>query len=257
MKKVLVVAAVVAIVALVAAPGMAFSWTDSFESGMSNWAAASGCTMPAQSSTEKSSGAYSAYLHDSSQGMYHNLGTNLTTTFTFTFSLLDNISNVDKSDAYGEIRSYASGYGSSMGADLLAGVASSRVVGASFDSTKYQGRCYSGSVSVWFNLNAVRSSGWHTFSIVGCADPNVAGNSLVTWYVDGVRDVSYSLTASNAKPMNCLIARGYASSTHDTISAYFDDISVTDTATVPEPGSLFALSVGLFALGGALRRRRI
>lgn len=245
----LTLATILAVLALAAAPSFAFSWTDNFESGLGNWANASGCTSLGLSTAQNTTpgGSYSAHVGDHAfDKMYHNLGVQITAgTWSISFNLFDNANY----NAYGELRSYSGGTypNGSFNQDIVAGLMSfsSNVAlpGETYDSSKYQGRFISGSGATgWFNLNTSRTPGWHTFTITRTAD------NMVTWYVDGAKDRSFNTITNSA--MNVVVIGASATGTNN---AFFDDVNVTDV--VPEPGSLLILCAGITGMIGILRRK--
>lgn len=251
MKKMLLPSAILVIVALLAAPALAFTWTDNFESGLGNWTAAAGCTMLTLSNAQNATpgGAYSAQVKPSPNfdKMYHNLGTDLTGNWSFSFSLLDNGYYND----YGELRSYGLGKTYStgtLGLDICIGCNNSVTLpGEVWDGSKYQARFNATNGtgnSGWFNLNVARSQGWHTFTVT-------RSNGTVSYYVDGALGRSFTNVADSY--MNVVTVGTSAALTSNT--AYFDNVKATNV--IPEPTSLIALGAGLLGLLGVIRRRSL
>lgn len=249
MKGTILLAAIIAIVALIAAPVFAFTWTDNFESGLGNWTVAAGCTMPTLTNTQNATpgGANSAQIKASPNfdKMYHNLGADLTGNWSFSFSMLDNGYYND----FGELRSYGLGKTYStgtLGLDICAGCYNSvSLPGEVWDGSKYQARFNATNGtgnSGWFNLDVARSQGWHTFTVTRT-------NGVVSWYVDGALGRSFTNVADSY--MNVVTVGASAALTNNT--AYFDNVKATNV--LPEPSSLLALGAGLLTVVGMLRRR--
>ena len=111
------------------------------------------------------------------------------------------------------------------------------------DFSKYQARIAFGSVN-WFNLNAARSVGWHTFTAEIFPD-------TINFYVDGVLDSTKTFTGGVGDAFS-EFRIGPAGLSARAEEAYYDNFSVT-TGVVPEPAA-----VGLACLAGfgLLARRR-
>lgn len=228
-------------------------FSDDFESGtLANWTTVSAATALAVSQNQNkvpAGGVFSAVLDISTDGMYHNLGLELSGPSTLSSWIYDDTAT----RAWVEARAYT---GAGWGDGTLANIAAAgRYVsvnypGDTFDPTKYQGRVFlTDGTTPWFNLNGPgapsRSTGWHLFTIERTAD-----GGTMNFYVDGI--------------LSRTIA-GVSTATWDTIAmtsvragstlgnAYYDGVEVTNTL-VPEPATFGLL--GLCAVGLLARRRK-
>lgn len=239
---------------LSSAANAAVVFSDDFESGLGNFATVTGDSAMTIAADRNIVGAsQSAKMDSSNDQMFHNLGTELSGTFTSTMFIYDPAGNPEdtytSTRGYGTIQAYA-GAGFAQGGlqqILAAGLYNTTTVGEPHNYDKYQGRVYSGENAGWFNLEGPgspdRSIGWHRFDIERLAD-----GTTLNFYVDGILSHTH-LGATNAAMDS--ITMGFGASTTVT-DINFDGISVTDTL-VPEPTSL-----ALFGLAGAalLSRRR-
>lgn len=248
--------AAMSVAGLSAPANAAVVFSDDFESGLGNFAIVTGDS-PMTIGTDRNivGASQSAKMDSSSDQMFHNLGTELSGTFTHTMFIYDPAGNPEdtytSTRGYGTIQAYA-GAGFAEGSlqqMLAAGLYNTTTqVGEVHNYDKYQGRVLYGENAGWFNLDAPgspdRSIGWHRFDIERLAD-----GTTLKFYVDGILSHTH-LGAKNASMDS--ITMGFGASTTIT-DINFDGISVINTL-VPEPTSL-----ALFGLAGAAllgRRRR-
>lgn len=114
----------------------------------------------------------------------------------------------------------------------------------------YSCRVYAGSSTGWVRMTGVTPTvGWHKFGV------SRDSTGIVKFYVDDVERKAYSGTAKpTASTMN-VVAVGQTSGSSSTYGeAYYDGFYVADK--VPEPSSMLAFATGLVGLLGLVRRRR-
>ena len=256
MKRFLVLATLLTIVALSSAPAFAMTWTNDFVDAAdmaANWTAVNGAylmTLDAAANAPGSTGGSAASTLSGAR-IYHNLGTGGVGTgyFSASWSIYDG----SMTRAFGEMESRAGGaYTGALQQIFAAGKYNNAggLGGEVWDATKYQGRLLYGANTGWFNLNAPgapsRSAGWHKFTVERLAD-----GSTVNWYVDDI--LSKTVTGANNWDMN-VVALGFGTNSTSNGTVWFDEVSITNV--VPEPGSMLALGTGLIGLFGMIRRKR-
>ncbi len=203
---------------------------DNFESGnLNNWTAfpSPSTAMTIASTNHTSGGSKSAQVSSSLNKMYHNFAPEIEGRARATFWMYDN--SGAQTRWFGEVRSYSgAGYNNGSLVQLFAigrysvgfgtgntGTLASEVV----DTTKYQARVVAGANTGWFNLNTVRSAGWHKFEIERAAD-----GTTIHFYVDGVLD--RTITAATYSPWDCAVMGSVGSGTETVANAWFDDIKL-------------------------------
>ncbi len=162
---------------------------------------------------------------------------------TITTPLTVQFDYIDQVGAVGGVRQYNQVLANNSAAALSQLIAMGEYNAATNqDNTKYQARVAFGSAN-WFNLNASRSVGAHTFIEEIFSD-------RVNFYVDGLLDTTKTYSADVSGGFNQVRIGSALSSVGG--GAGFDNYSVS-TDAVPEPACL-----GLLGLGGLslLRRRR-
>ncbi len=119
--------------------------------------------------------------------------------------------------------------------------------GAGFDATLYQARVVGatdGYASGWFNVDVIRSVGWHEGRIT--MGPVLGdGTADVRFYIDDKSTPVFTHNSTTSYGVNVL----ELNTDYGPTGGYFDDISFT----IPEPGTAALLVVGGLVL--ALRRR--
>ncbi len=201
-------------------------WTETFESGLGNWTAISSALANSSVQNHTVSGTNAAKVLNTGNRMYRNLGTEVSGYSKLVFWIYDGT----QTRAYGEVRAHVgSGYATGSFQQILAigrygvgfGTGTGTLASEVVDTTRYQGRVYSGSNAGWFNLNAAgapgRSAGWHKFEI-----ERLSNGSTINFYVDGV----LGKTISNATVASWdSITMGSVGSGTTAGDAWFDDIS--------------------------------
>ena len=216
--------------ALLAIPSYVF-WTETFESGLGNWATVSGATPLTNSSVQNhtAGGTNSAKMGSTLNKMYRNTGTEIEGNARATFWIYDSGNSTLR--AFGELRPYTgNGYGNGSFQQILAvgcyrvnfGTGTGSLATEAYDSTKYQGRVYAGSNTGWFNLNGTnapnRSVGWHKFQIEKLSD-----NTTINFYVDDI--LGRTMTNATAATWDS-VAVGSLASGSSSGDAWFDDVSI-------------------------------
>lgn len=204
-------------------------FSDTFEAGnLNNWAATTPGTALAISTAQNhtTSGIRSAYLNNSTNKMFHNLGLELDGRARATFWIYD--PSGGQTRHFGEVRAHlGAGYPDANLQQLFAigrysvgfgtngtGTLASEVV----DTSRYQGRVTFGANAGWFNLNASRSTGWHKFEI-----ERAANGTTINFYVDGVLDRTITAATFAAWDTVTMGSIGSGTTAGD---AWFDDIKV-------------------------------
>jgi hypothetical protein len=188
-------------------------------------------------------GVSSAFVAETRNKMYHNLGTKLAGRVKATFWIYDD--GDEATSVYGELRGYtgaghalyfqpaglrqlfAIGRFNSGPNDKIAGGLSNKRLNKWIEKpnrTKYQGKVERGKAtgSGWFNLNALgapdRSVGWHKFEIVRAVD-----GTNVDFYVDGV--LGRHIGGANNFLLDC-VTIGSIGADSTPVHAWFDDVKV-------------------------------
>lgn len=212
-------------------------------------------------STQYSAGqAASDWDSDAVNLAYHaGGGSNLTGNFKVDWNFYDPLGTTGNPANFTDSLALSSATGVSGTAELASGsytwvqriqVGASSIYAGSWNKNVYQVRClgytdgYSG--GNWFNTSVTRTVGWHSGEIiVGAAQAD--GTNLITISIDG----------TNVFQRNSKTAGGFnlleLNSAYTPSIGAFDNVSIT---TIPEPGSILALGMGLLGLAGFIRRRR-
>jgi hypothetical protein len=188
-------------------------------------------------------GSSSAFVAETRNKMYHNLGIKVAGRVKATFWIYDD--GDQTTSCYGELRGYtgpghalyfqpgglrqlfAIGRFNSGPNDKVTGGLSNKRLNKWTEKpnrTKYQGKVERGKAtgSGWFNLNAPgapdRSVGWHKFEIVRAVD-----GTNVDFYVDGV--LGRHVTGANHFLLDCLTI-GSLGADSTPVNAWFDDVKV-------------------------------
>jgi len=249
MKRLLLLASVVAVVALACAPVMAgVVFSDDFDTGIVGWTnynMSNPITWDATKDCGGSSSSGSAASTMSVSRIYRSLGINIDGYFSATWWIYDD----SMSRAYGEIRATADGtFNGSLVQLFDAGKYNNvSMAGETYDSSYYQGRILYGSSAGWFNLKSAdapkRSAGWHKFTVERFAD------NSTNFYVDNI--LCRSFTGAAAGGINVVVL-GFGTSSSSNGNAWFDGVNIA----VPEPGSILAFASGLIGFAGLALRRR-
>ena len=237
----------------------AIVFSDNFESGnLNNWTVAvSPATALAASGAQHNSGSFSAYLANSYNKMYHNLGAEVEGHSRFTFYMYDAYpaGPTGQTRCYSEARAYTgSGYPSGSLQQLFAigrysisfgnpGAGTGSLANEVVNTTNYQGRVIAGANTGWFNLNAAgvptRTVGWHKFEIERLAD-----GSTINFYVDGV--LGRQITAASYAPVDSALIGSVGSGTQVNADAWFDDVKAEyfDAPTINTQPASQSVNVG-------------
>ena len=207
-------------------------FNETFESGnLNNWTVVTAATTLDISTAQNhtSPGSYSAYVNNSKDKMYHNLGVSVGGRVKATFWMYDNMGGQTR--WFSEVRGYSGGgYGSGSLLQLFAigrysvgfGTGTGTLAGEVVNTAVYQGRVSNGSNTGWLNLNGAgtpaRSAGWHRFEIERLAD-----GTTVNFSVDGV--LSRTVTAASNATLDSAAIGSLGSSTV-VGDAWIDDVKV-------------------------------
>lgn len=215
------------------------AFDENFEAGnLNNWAIAISSSTTGATTWDISTaqnhtpgGNKSAYVNNSNDRMYRNIGVTVAGRGRATFWIYDSTQTRE----FAEVRSYVGGqftYDNANLKQLLAAGKYSSVTmpgedgSVAYVNSHYQGRLTyagtNGNATGWFNLNAPgapgRSTGWHKFEIVREAD-----SSTIKWYVDDILSRTFTGVYSPGWDSVVIGSTGTGSTVAD---AWLDDLKV-------------------------------